>query len=614
MEGVDWPEGGGHLVWHGTLCPATGRKDAFDLDASLVDGQGVHDMMPSDLSVKGTLPLKAVVDYLESKMKDKSKVRSVYKLTPHHEQQHDSKAHELYRHFTESLRKHQRAGVLIDSKQMLLYAVPPGNSLASSLVNDEDAQTCLIAVALTSRRKAVQRSVEEITADVSADFRTALGSNEKMVKLMASVIGKVKTSDCHLRASLVAGENRLDKVPRELGIRGRAGLDQVIEYLLQQQVMVVDLEPEGEEDSATYLQISDLLQEKKRAAVVLDTSTALMYLIPPVDEAGKLMDPPQATCMNMLGVLLINQQAAQGNSADADEAQVSSEQQSASREHGNTSPAPADTQSHSAAQSTAAIPDVAIPQPNTNGSAAVPVPNNVGAAPDLGPTMGGAAVGGARENRPAPVVMPQPVLGGGGLAGDVAPSPRPLYTPTAMAADSWKQQQPMEATANQPPQPAGQWNQGNAPGPNAGRGYMQHSAVHPQQQQHHQAPPPHPYQQNNPSRPPPPQHPPPPNHMGMNHLQPYPVDPARGNPHYPPGPGMPGNGGMGMRGVPGNGGMGMPAAPGGGMGQPGMQHGPGGMMGHEGNMFGAQGRGYNPVGGGGNAYNRGPPQGYHHNY
>lgn len=42
--------------------------------------------------------------------------------------------------------------MLIDSKQMLLYAVPPGNSLASSLVNDEDAQTCLIAVALTSRR------------------------------------------------------------------------------------------------------------------------------------------------------------------------------------------------------------------------------------------------------------------------------------------------------------------------------------------------------------------------------------------------------------------------------------------------------------------------------
>lgn len=68
MEGVDWPEGGGHLVWHGTLCPATGRKDAFDLDASLVDGQGVHDMMPSDLSVKGTLPLKAVVDYLESEL------------------------------------------------------------------------------------------------------------------------------------------------------------------------------------------------------------------------------------------------------------------------------------------------------------------------------------------------------------------------------------------------------------------------------------------------------------------------------------------------------------------------------------------------------------------
>lgn len=39
-------------------------------------------------------------------------------------------------------------------------------------------------------------------------------------------------------------------------MRGRAGLDQVIEYLLQQQVMVVELEPEGEEDSGTYLQVS----------------------------------------------------------------------------------------------------------------------------------------------------------------------------------------------------------------------------------------------------------------------------------------------------------------------------------------------------------------------
>lgn len=59
-------------------------------------------------------------------------------------------------------------------------------------------------------------------------------------------------------------------MPRELGIRGRAGLDQVIEYLLQQQVMVVDLEPEGEEDSATYLQV-----EHARAA---DICLARMWI------------------------------------------------------------------------------------------------------------------------------------------------------------------------------------------------------------------------------------------------------------------------------------------------------------------------------------------------
>jgi hypothetical protein len=51
----------------------------------------------------------------------------------------------------------------------------------------------------------------------------------------------------------------------------------------------------------TYMQLCEVLQEKNRALVVLDTSYALMYLLPPVPDAGQLLDPPTGTPANLLG-------------------------------------------------------------------------------------------------------------------------------------------------------------------------------------------------------------------------------------------------------------------------------------------------------------------------
>ncbi|KAJ1496471.1 transcription factor S-II, central domain-containing protein [Baffinella frigidus] len=124
-------------------------------------------------------------------------------------------------------------------------------------------------------------------------------------------------SDCRMRATLVSGDNVLDQVPKELVAKGPAELNEVIEYLLTEKITVVELEPEGGDDEEVYLQICEKMLREKRARVILDTHAMLMYLIPPHDEAGKLLNPPSDTCANMLGVLIVSSKPPAAGSTQA---------------------------------------------------------------------------------------------------------------------------------------------------------------------------------------------------------------------------------------------------------------------------------------------------------
>ena len=111
--------------------------------------------------------------------------------------------------------------------------------------------------------------------------------------------------DCRMRATLVAGTS-LERVPEELGLMCTVALKDVIEYLLTAEaITVVEFDPEGADDEETYTHLSETMVRDRRAGVILDTPTMLMYLIPPLDEAGQLLQPPADTCANMLGVLVV---------------------------------------------------------------------------------------------------------------------------------------------------------------------------------------------------------------------------------------------------------------------------------------------------------------------
>ncbi|KAJ1476875.1 hypothetical protein T484DRAFT_1823239 [Baffinella frigidus] len=67
---------------------------------------------------------------------------------------------------------------------------------------------------------------------------------------------------------------------------------------------VVEFEPEGGDDEEAYTSLAETMLRERRAGVILDTDTMFMYLLPPHDAAGKLLQPPADTCANMLGVVI----------------------------------------------------------------------------------------------------------------------------------------------------------------------------------------------------------------------------------------------------------------------------------------------------------------------
>jgi len=310
----------GHHVWSGRVVPQASERsgaapEPFELDAFLLSGPGVHDLMPAELRVRGSVKVEVVQDYVAKKTQDPSRIRTVYKLCLPQEGRAGG-SEPAFGKFLDAFRRENKCVVLIDSKKLLLYAVPPHTAFARALVGPgEDLQPpggCLVAVSISARRdRAAQAavSIQDAAANVGSDFRAAtLGSKETMLKLLASVFCKKSLPGCNLRATLVAGENLLARIPRELGFKGPAGLDQVLEYLLSQRdsgrVSVLEMEPEGEADEEAYASLAETMLEKRRAGILLDSPTTLLYLIPPADEAGQLLTPPSDSCPSMLGVML----------------------------------------------------------------------------------------------------------------------------------------------------------------------------------------------------------------------------------------------------------------------------------------------------------------------
>ena len=314
VDGMDGHEEGYHegVAWDGELdvCgkkkpllyPEQAGSRPLRLSAFPLQEEGeLHNRIFQRVQVQGYIGLGDMEKYIEAKRKSPQvKMVLAYKLVPR------QNSRSQYDVLLEELNDKGKGMCLIDDRSWggLLYALPSScKSVRSLLAFNEDE--CIIAVAITDLHKPEQapkrHQPDDMRLDVTNDYAKATGSTEKTVML------KLKKGSCNLRLRTIAGDVELDKIPDELKDISKGQVDDVINFLLTQKVSVMEVEPEREADEDEHLKILEYLVEKKRAAVVLDTEKALMYLIPPVDAAGKLLDPPATTCDNLLGVLLLSE-------------------------------------------------------------------------------------------------------------------------------------------------------------------------------------------------------------------------------------------------------------------------------------------------------------------
>jgi len=296
------------------------------------EGELHHPIFPR-VHVQGYISLNEMEKYIATKRQEsETKMVLAFKLVA---RQHSRAAYDT---LVEEMRDKKKGICLINEKNWgVLYCLPSTSPSVSSLLGFGEAD-CLVAVAITNRGKPDSASKRKEPADlrqeVTNDFAKATGTMEKTVML------SLKKSSLNLRLRAIAGDVALDHVPDELKDESKAHVGGVIEFLLTQKVSVMEVEPEGEKDEEEHFKLIETLVDKKRAAVVLDTEKALMYLVPPVDEAGKLLDPPSTSCDSLLGVLLLSQEDANASSDPAASVGAASASVGAGEEGRVPNPAP----------------------------------------------------------------------------------------------------------------------------------------------------------------------------------------------------------------------------------------------------------------------------------
>jgi hypothetical protein len=85
-------------VWSGSISDPKRSGVPFDVDATLVDGQALPDLMPTELVVKGAVPQALVENYLKEKAKVATKLRSVFRFSSP-----DNKDQQAYNEYSEFL-------------------------------------------------------------------------------------------------------------------------------------------------------------------------------------------------------------------------------------------------------------------------------------------------------------------------------------------------------------------------------------------------------------------------------------------------------------------------------------------------------------------------------
>ena len=286
------------------LYPEQARARPLRLRAySLQDEGELHHPIFPRVQVQGYISLSDMEKYIAAKRKTPDvKMVLAYKLVPR------QYSRSQYDTLVEEMKDKKKGMCLIDDRNWggLLYCLPSTSPSVNSLLSFSE-EDCLIAVAITDRAKREyvpkQNRPEDLGQEVKNDFARATGSMEKTVMLQLK-----KKSSVNLRLRALAGDVALDFVPDQLQEEAKAQVGDSIDFLLTHKVSVMEVEPEREQDEEEYSKLIETLVDKRRAAVVLDTEKALMYLVPPVDEAGKLLDPPSTSCDSLLGVLLISQE------------------------------------------------------------------------------------------------------------------------------------------------------------------------------------------------------------------------------------------------------------------------------------------------------------------
>ena len=318
LEGTDGLGDGGDFagaVWEGELdCRSTKRALLYPEQANappfklaafpLQDEGALHNPIHSKLHVQGYISLVDMEKYIEAKRKTPEvKMVLAFKMLPR------PRDRVRYDTLLEEMTNKKKGMCVIDDRNWggLLYALPSTSPSASSLLpyGEDD---CLVAIAITDRKKKEppprRQQPDDIHQDVTNDIAKANTSMEKTVFL------KLKKSSVNLRLRAIAGDNELNQIPNDLEDLSKCAVGDVINFLLTQKVSVMEVEPERETDEEEHVKLIEHLVAKQRASVVVDTKTALLYLIPPVDEAGKLLDPPSTSCDNMLAVLLLSDTSA----------------------------------------------------------------------------------------------------------------------------------------------------------------------------------------------------------------------------------------------------------------------------------------------------------------
>ncbi len=315
LEGDEDEEDAAKLVWDGELDFANKKRDylypeqqgarPLRLRAYPLQDEGeLHHPIPPRVQVQGYVSLKEMENYIALKRQQpETKMVIAFKLLA---RQYSRAAYDT---LVDAMKDKKKGICLIDDKKWggLLYCLPSTSPSVSTLLGFGEID-CLVAVAITNRGKpespTKRKQPADLRQEVTNDFAKATGTMEKTVML------NLKKSSLNLRLRAIAGDVALDHVPDELKEESKGQVGDVIEFLLTQKVSVMEVEPERERDEEEHVKLIETLVDKKRAAVVLDTEKALMYLVPPVDEAGKLLDPPSTTCDSLLGVLLLSQEDA----------------------------------------------------------------------------------------------------------------------------------------------------------------------------------------------------------------------------------------------------------------------------------------------------------------